>query len=65
MNYGENSFKYKLSLESNIPNKLYKNRKFTISIKLMPSTARSSKIIINSTYITYSRQSIKYLYWSF
>lgn len=47
-NYGENSFKFKLSLSENLPNILYKNRKIKINVKLLPCTARSNKIVYNS-----------------
>lgn len=51
LGYGseEKSFKFKISLDENFPSKLYKNRKFGLNLKLVPSSARSSKLVPNST----------------
>lgn len=34
--YLTNSFQFKLVLEHNMPNKLYKHRKYSLGIKLIP-----------------------------
>lgn len=44
-------FKYKLTLEDSFPSKLYKNRKFGLAFKLVPCTARSSKLVLNSKFV--------------
>lgn len=44
-------FKYKLTLEDSFPSKLYKNRKFGLAFKLVPCTARSSKLVLNSNLL--------------
>ena len=47
----EKCFQFKISLDGNFPSKLYKNRKFGLNLKLVPCTARSSKLILNSKKI--------------
>lgn len=50
LGYGfeEKCFKFKISLDENFPSQLYKNRKFKLNFKLVPHTARSSKLVPNS-----------------
>lgn len=48
--FTKNTFKYKISLEENFPSKLFKNRRFSLKLKLVPCAARGNKLIQNCNF---------------
>ena len=51
VDFGSKHFPYKLVLEEKLPEKFYKNRKFSLKVKLVNNAARSSSSISNSNFL--------------